>query len=84
MMVATKMSKVRVASLFVPTATEFARTAINTIGLVDETTGCLPHEVQCTIFFGLLPNFIVDKFANQNSLLTRSKALKKRAAEKVE
>jgi 17beta-estradiol 17-dehydrogenase / very-long-chain 3-oxoacyl-CoA reductase len=80
MMVATKMSKVRNSSLFVPTATQFARSAVNSIGLVDETTGCLVHEAQCTIFFGLLPKFIVDRFANQNSMITRSKALKKKAA----
>lgn len=79
MMVATKMSKVRKSSLFVPTAQAFVRSAVNSIGLVDETTGCLAHEAQCTVLFGLLPKFIVDKFANQNSLITRSKALKKKA-----
>lgn len=84
MMVATKMSKVRKSSLFVPTATEFVRSAVKSIGLVDETTGCLAHEAQCTILFGLLPKFIVDKFANQNSMITRAKALKKKNAERAE
>lgn len=84
MMVATKMSKVRKSSLFVPTAQQFARSAVNSIGLVDETTGCLIHEAQCTVLFGLLPKFIVDKFANQNSIATRSRALKKKNELKVE
>jgi 17beta-estradiol 17-dehydrogenase / very-long-chain 3-oxoacyl-CoA reductase len=82
MMVATKLSKVRNPSLFVPTATAFARSAVNSIGLVDETTGCLIHELQTTLFFGLLPKFIVDKFANQQHRMIRAKALKKKAAEK--
>jgi len=84
MMVATKMSKVRKSSLFVPTATQFARSAVKSIGLIDETTGCLVHEAQCAVVFGLIPKFIVDKFMNQTSLITRSKALKKKEAVKTD
>jgi 17beta-estradiol 17-dehydrogenase / very-long-chain 3-oxoacyl-CoA reductase len=79
MMVATKMSKVRKSSLFVPNATQFARSAVKSIGLVDETTGCLIHEAQCVAVFGLIPKFIVDRFMNRTSLITRAKALKKKA-----
>jgi len=80
MMVSTKMSKVRNTSLFIPNASQFVRSAIKSVGLVDETTGCLAHEIQATLIFGLLPKFIVERFSNQNSILTRSKALKKKAA----
>lgn len=84
MMVSTKLSKVRTPSLFVPSATNFARSAINSIGLVDETTGCLMHELQATIFFGLMPKFVVEKFANYQHRMIRAKALKKKGAAKSE
>lgn len=85
MMVATKMAKVRKTSLLVPSATTFARSAVRTIGLVDETTGCLSHEIQCNVAFGLVPKMIVDKLVEKNSRMTRAKAIKKRdEAQKAE
>ncbi|KAI6211607.1 Sphingolipid 4-desaturase [Aphelenchoides besseyi] len=80
MMVATKMSKIRKTSLTIPTPSVYAKSAVNSIGLVDETTGCWPHELQSTLYFGVLPSWVIEKFVNQNSIATRKRALKKKAA----
>ncbi|KAI6206595.1 17beta-hydroxysteroid dehydrogenase [Aphelenchoides besseyi] len=79
MMVATKMSKIRKTSLTIPTPSVYAKSAVNSIGLVDETTGCWPHELQSTLYFGVLPSWIIEKFVNQNSIATRKRALKKKS-----
>ncbi|KAI6180765.1 Sphingolipid 4-desaturase [Aphelenchoides besseyi] len=62
MMVATKMSKIRKTSLTIPTPSVYAKSAVNSIGLVDETTGCWPHELQSTLYFGVLPSWVIEKF----------------------
>ncbi|KJH49053.1 oxidoreductase, short chain dehydrogenase/reductase family protein [Dictyocaulus viviparus] len=46
MMVATKMSKVRKTSFFTPNAEQFVASAARSIGLTDETTGFLSHQLQ--------------------------------------
>ena len=43
--VATNMTKMK-PSFFVPTAKGFARDALGTVGVVDVTTGCMPHSIQ--------------------------------------
>lgn len=55
MMVATKMAKIRRSSFFTPSPEKFAIEAVRSIGLTDETTGCLAHQIQVFLFFwGLL------------------------------
>lgn len=44
--VATKMSKIRKSSLFVPSPDDYARQALGTIGVEMRTNGCLTHSVQ--------------------------------------
>jgi 17beta-estradiol 17-dehydrogenase / very-long-chain 3-oxoacyl-CoA reductase len=46
MMVATKMAKVRKPSFFTPSAEKFTAEAVRSIGHIDETTGCLAHQIQ--------------------------------------
>ncbi|VDP32204.1 unnamed protein product [Heligmosomoides polygyrus] len=72
MMVATKMSKVRRTSFFTPNAEIFAASAIRSIGLVDETTGFLSHQIQVTKINSKLP---ISLFY----MATRKAALKKKA-----
>lgn len=78
MMVATKMSKVRKSSLFVPSAEQFARSAVRTIGNVDETTGFWSHQLQHTVAFKLLPDFLFNRVSDSSSQATRARALKKK------
>jgi hypothetical protein len=49
MMVATKMAKVRSSSFFTPSPEKFVYEAVRSIGLVEETTGCLAHQIQVGI-----------------------------------
>ncbi|CAD5216596.1 unnamed protein product [Bursaphelenchus xylophilus] len=79
MMVATKMSKVRKSSFFIPQASAYARAALGTVGLADETTGYLSHQLQHDLYFNVLPDWVFNYMANQNSLATRARALKKKA-----
>jgi 17beta-estradiol 17-dehydrogenase / very-long-chain 3-oxoacyl-CoA reductase len=44
--VATKLSKIRKANLFVPSPTSFVHSALNTVGLQATTFGCWTHAVQ--------------------------------------
>ncbi|KAL3088821.1 hypothetical protein niasHT_024830 [Heterodera trifolii] len=80
MMVATKMAKIRKASFFTPSPEEFAAQALRSIGLVDETTGCLSHQIQAELMFGYVPAPLLNKFVRDNSLQTRKRALKKKEA----
>ncbi|CAD5212347.1 unnamed protein product [Bursaphelenchus okinawaensis] len=83
MMVATKMSKVRKSSFFVPQAPAYARAALGTVGLVDETTGYLSHQIQHDLYFNIIPDWVFNYMSNQTSLATRARALKKKQ-QKVE
>lgn len=78
MMVATKMAKVRKTSFFTPSPEKFAVEAVRSIGLADETTGCLAHQIQAEVFFKWLPDIIINKFVTDNSISTRKRALKKK------
>lgn len=78
MMVATKMSKVRKTSFFTPSPEKFAAEAVRSIGHIEETTGCLAHQIQAEIFFNFLPSFLVNKLTTDNSKNIRARALKKK------
>uniref|UniRef100_A0A915M7N8 Uncharacterized protein n=1 Tax=Meloidogyne javanica TaxID=6303 RepID=A0A915M7N8_MELJA len=77
MMVATKMAKIRRSSFFTPSPEKFAIEAVRSIGLTDETTGCLAHQIQAEIMFGYIPDYFLSKFVRDNSLDKRKRALKK-------
>ncbi|KAL3101058.1 hypothetical protein niasHS_001518 [Heterodera schachtii] len=87
MVVATKLtqrsSRDGISSLLAASPTEFARQAIQTVGLVPETSGCLSHQIQVELLFSLLltfvPNSLFDFFVrleahlHKNVLNTASK-----------
>jgi len=56
--VATKMSGMVKKSFFVAEPDEFAADALNTVGIVDMTCGCLSHELQ-GVGVNLLPSFLL-------------------------
>ncbi|VDN89652.1 unnamed protein product [Brugia pahangi] len=92
MLVTTKMSKqatlsmdtfnsvlqVSRPSFFFVTAEDFAKNAIKTIGIVDETTGCFPHQLQAEIIKNF-PEWIVVPYLSGKTKLVRKKALAKMA-----
>uniref|UniRef100_A0A0M3JC20 Estradiol 17-beta-dehydrogenase 12 (inferred by orthology to a human protein) n=1 Tax=Anisakis simplex TaxID=6269 RepID=A0A0M3JC20_ANISI len=51
MVVSTKMSKVRNPSFFIPSAEEFAKSAVRTVGNARETSGYYSHQIQVCFFF---------------------------------
>uniref|UniRef100_A0A0K0DBX7 Estradiol 17-beta-dehydrogenase 12 n=1 Tax=Angiostrongylus cantonensis TaxID=6313 RepID=A0A0K0DBX7_ANGCA len=78
MMVATNMSKVRKTSFFIPGAEQFVASAVNSIGLVSETTGFLAHQIQIEVI-KLLPTPLRDILITKYTSALRTAALKKRA-----
>ncbi|PIO73931.1 oxidoreductase, short chain dehydrogenase/reductase family protein [Teladorsagia circumcincta] len=78
MTVATKMSKVRRTSFFVPNGETFARSAVRSIGLTDDTTGCLSHQIQAEAS-KLAPPIILNKIIINFSMSLRQAALRKKA-----
>jgi 17beta-estradiol 17-dehydrogenase / very-long-chain 3-oxoacyl-CoA reductase len=75
MMVSTKMSKARV-SFFAPNTTNYVRSAVRTIGVVAETTGCIQHQIQALVF--ALPELLLDTVITKQSHAVRAAALRKR------
>lgn len=53
--VCSNMSKIRKASMFIPSAETFVSSALGTVGLEDMTSGYLPHHLTViehfTVFF---------------------------------
>jgi short-subunit dehydrogenase len=45
----------------------FAKQAVRSIGLVNETTGCMFHELLYAVVYNIMPNFIVDMFISYQS-----------------
>ncbi|XGW15969.1 hypothetical protein V3C99_001435 [Haemonchus contortus] len=78
MMVATKMSKVRKTSFFVPNGEVFAKSAVRSIGLIEETSGCLSHQIQVEVS-NLIPAVVLNKVITNFSKGTRQAALRKKA-----
>jgi 17beta-estradiol 17-dehydrogenase / very-long-chain 3-oxoacyl-CoA reductase len=74
------MSQTEIKMMAVPVK-DFVKQAIKTIGIMPETTGCLSHQIQASLFG--LPEFVVDymlKFQTQKfsavALIQREKAAK--------
>ncbi|OZC11625.1 oxidoreductase, short chain dehydrogenase/reductase family protein [Onchocerca flexuosa] len=78
MFVATKMSKISRPSFFFVTAEDFVKSAVQTIGIVGETAGCFPHQLQIEIMKNL-PEWVVVPYLSKKSKLVRKKALAKKA-----
>jgi 17beta-estradiol 17-dehydrogenase / very-long-chain 3-oxoacyl-CoA reductase len=74
--VSTKMSKIRRASLMVPTPKTYAKNAVDTIGNFSRTGGYIWHDLQLG-FLGMLPSWLATRQLHQMHLSIRKKALKK-------
>ncbi|VDN07907.1 unnamed protein product [Thelazia callipaeda] len=85
MLVTTKMSKVELfesqvsrPSFFIVKAEDFVKSAIGTIGIVAETTGCFAHQIEVEIIKNL-PEWLVVPFLSEQTKIVRKKALAKKA-----
>ncbi|CAD5223307.1 unnamed protein product [Bursaphelenchus okinawaensis] len=61
---------------FKPDAVKFVKSAVRTIGLVDETTGCLFHQVQKEILTGFIPTWVVQAGSKRFAKEVRGRMLK--------
>uniref|UniRef100_A0A8D0DLA6 Hydroxysteroid 17-beta dehydrogenase 12 n=1 Tax=Salvator merianae TaxID=96440 RepID=A0A8D0DLA6_SALMN len=74
--VATKMSKIRKASIFHPNPEVFVKYALNTVGLASETAGYPPHAFVSWIL-NTLPTWLTTKLSVDGALKTRARYLQK-------
>ncbi|CAD5214605.1 unnamed protein product [Bursaphelenchus xylophilus] len=79
MMVSTNMSKVRKPTYFCPSAAEYAKQAVDSIGHIHETTGYQSHELQAYGLFQLMPEMLFDLYWDNLSLTVRDMARRKLA-----
>jgi len=72
--VATKLSKIRRTSFFIPGPVAYVKQAVGTIGLQLRTFGCVSHALQAFVV-SRLPDFITNHVALKQMLAVRKKAL---------
>jgi len=75
--VATKMSRIRNASLFVESPESFVRTALPTLGVTPATFGCVVHALQGALT-RCVPDWLYLKISNSLMHAARAKGFKKR------
>ncbi|KFP33400.1 Estradiol 17-beta-dehydrogenase 12, partial [Colius striatus] len=74
--VATKMTKIRKATLVKPSPKTYVRAALGTVGLQSRTNGYLPHAL-LGFFFSLLPASAVNYLIMKANKQVRARYLKK-------
>lgn len=74
--VTTKLSKIRKASLFIPTPDNYVKSTIKTIGKTNRTYGCITHALQAFVV-GCLPESLYFYTSRISLGGIRKKALKK-------
>lgn len=75
--VATKMTKIRRATLDKPTPERYVAAEINTVGLQTRTNGYLPHAVMGWVTGSLLPSGILNKYMMNMGLSQRARHFRK-------
>ncbi|XP_037093381.1 very-long-chain 3-oxoacyl-CoA reductase-B-like [Pollicipes pollicipes] len=80
--ICSKMSKFTTPRLFVPSADQFVRAQLKTVGLETETFGCMSHKIQ-GMAAGLanrhLPESVMSKYYFDRMLGVRARAIKRKA-----
>ncbi|KAH9519178.1 hypothetical protein Btru_074910 [Bulinus truncatus] len=74
--VVSKLSKMRRPNLLIPTPTTFVKSALNTVGVLSNTTGYWSHEIQA-FFMNFAPRFMF----KTSMLQARAKAIKKKESD---
>ncbi|XP_076143946.1 very-long-chain 3-oxoacyl-CoA reductase-B [Alosa pseudoharengus] len=75
--VATKLSKIRRATLDKPTPERYVAAALNTVGLESQTNGYLPHAIMGWVTTALLPARLLNQHIMGLHLSQRARYLKK-------
>uniref|UniRef100_A0A3Q3W376 Hydroxysteroid (17-beta) dehydrogenase 12b n=1 Tax=Mola mola TaxID=94237 RepID=A0A3Q3W376_MOLML len=75
--VATKMSKIRRATLSKPTPERYVSAELNTVGLQTQTNGYLPHAIMGWLTTALFPAKIITRYVMVMNLSLRAHYLKK-------
>lgn len=75
--VATKMSKIRRATLDKPTPERYVSAEINTVGLQTRTNGYLPHAIMGWVTGSLLPSGLLRSYLMSMGLGQRARHLRK-------
>jgi len=82
--VTTKLSGIKRASFWTPNADKYANCALNTLGVVDSTSGCLSHEIQrigFKLMIAVLPAAKLLSNIRKENKKIRAKYLKKQENE---
>uniref|UniRef100_A0A3Q0SV26 Hydroxysteroid (17-beta) dehydrogenase 12b n=1 Tax=Amphilophus citrinellus TaxID=61819 RepID=A0A3Q0SV26_AMPCI len=75
--VATKLSKIRRATLDKPSPERYVASELNTVGLQTQTNGYLPHAIMGWVTTALLPAKILNSYLMGMGLSQRARYLKK-------
>ncbi|KAL7833522.1 hypothetical protein AOLI_G00284820 [Acnodon oligacanthus] len=75
--VTTKLSKIKRASLDIPTPERYVAAQLNTVGLQSQTNGYLPHAIMGWVTSALLPARLLTKVLMNMGLSHRARFLKK-------
>ncbi|XP_066509652.1 very-long-chain 3-oxoacyl-CoA reductase-B-like [Hoplias malabaricus] len=75
--VTTKLSKIKKASLDIPTPERYVAAQLNTVGLQSQTNGYLPHAIMGWVTTALLPSRLLSKIMMNMGLSQRTRYLKK-------
>ncbi|KAM6979498.1 very-long-chain 3-oxoacyl-CoA reductase-B [Aplochiton taeniatus] len=75
--VATKLSKIRRATLDKPSPERYVAAELNTVGLESQTNGYLPHAIMGWVTTALLPTWLLNSHVMSMGLSQRARYLKK-------
>lgn len=75
--VTTKLSKIKRASLDIPTPERYVASQLSTVGLQSQTNGYLPHAIMGWVTTSLLPASLLNKYVMNMGLSQRARYLKK-------
>ncbi|XP_053472930.1 very-long-chain 3-oxoacyl-CoA reductase-B isoform X2 [Ictalurus furcatus] len=75
--VTTKLSKIKRASLDIPTPETYVASQLSTVGLQSQTNGYLPHAIMGWVTTSLLPAQLLTKYVMNMGLSQRARYLKK-------
>lgn len=75
--VTTKLSKIKKASLDIPTPECYVKAQLSTVGLQSQSNGYLPHAIMGWVTTSLLPTKLLNKYVMSMGLSQRARFLKK-------
>ncbi|KAA0723617.1 Very-long-chain 3-oxoacyl-CoA reductase-B [Triplophysa tibetana] len=75
--VTTKLSKIRRATIDIPTPERYVKAQLSTVGLQTQSNGYLPHAIMGWVTTALLPTKLLTKYVTNVCLSQRARYLKK-------